>query len=244
MELPIKELARQLAIYEQKLFCKISPIELRSGVWSKPNKKELAPHVCLITAWFNKVIFVHRQRLNFQLSFWLATEILQQSLKQRVRVISKSIKLAEVRNLLTIQTTFYKECRKLNNFNSLMSILAAVGMSSIQRLKRTWKLVPEKYKDLYNQLEELMSGMQNYRNYRIKLEKQMPPVLPYLGVFLRDLLFIEEGNRDVLENGMINFDKMRMVAGVFTSLQKCQKVIIHEELVLTPIALVSICRRL
>lgn len=39
---------------------------------------------------------------------------------------------------------------------------------------------------------------------------------------LRDLIFIEDGNTDRLENGFINFQKMRMVARAITQLQTYQ----------------------
>ena len=43
-----------------------------------------------------------------------------------------------------------------------------------------------------------------------------------LGVTLRDLIFIEDGNKDRLETGMINFHKMRLVANAITQLQTFQ----------------------
>ena len=33
----------------------------------------------------------------------------------------------------------------------------------------------------YEQLEELMNNFQNYKNYRLRLEKEKGSVLPYLG---------------------------------------------------------------
>jgi hypothetical protein len=36
-----------------------------------------------------------------------------------------------------------------------------------------------------------------------------PPLVPYLGVYLSDLTFIEDGNADTVHNGLINFDKQR-----------------------------------
>jgi hypothetical protein len=51
------EVARQLTLYEWKMFIKIEPPELRSGNWGKPNKLELAPNVVTQTTWFNKVSF-------------------------------------------------------------------------------------------------------------------------------------------------------------------------------------------
>jgi hypothetical protein len=144
------------------------------------------------------------------LSFRIATEILVPDIKARAKALSSWIKVAE-------------ECRKLNNFNTLMEILAALGMTSVSRLKRTWKELSDKARDLHQALEDLMSSLQNYKNYRQELDSQSRPILPYLGVCLRDLLFIEDGNPDRLENGMFNFHKLRMVANVITQIQYFQE---------------------
>lgn len=39
-----------------------------------------------------------------------------------------------------------------------------------------------------------------------------PPSVPYLGLYLSDLSFIEESSQDLSENRLINFSKMRMVS--------------------------------
>lgn len=41
-----------------------------------------------------------------------------------------------------------------------------------------------------------------------------PPCVPYLGMYLTDLAFIEEGTPNFTEEGLVNFSKMRMVTNI------------------------------
>ncbi len=80
----------------------------------------------------------------------------------------------------------------------------------IFRLKQTWDLVAEKYVALRNELDELCQQQGNYKNLRAKIAEDQEhnkkalsdssvtacPIIPYLGMFLTDLTFGEEGNSD------------------------------------------------
>lgn len=46
---------------------------------------------------------------------------------------------------------------------------------------------------------------------REALHRCDPPCIPYLGIYLTDLSFIEEGTPDFTSDGLLNFSKMRMV---------------------------------
>ena len=72
------------------------------------------------------------------------------------------------------------------------------------------------------EIETLMSPNQNYSVYRRTLKAAEAPVVPFQGVYLSDLTFIEE-NVDILSNGWVNFAKMTMLANVWASLDEMKK---------------------
>lgn len=41
-----------------------------------------------------------------------------------------------------------------------------------------------------------------------------PPSIPYVGMYLTDLSFIEEGTPNYSPEGLLNFSKMRMVSDI------------------------------
>ena len=64
-------------------------------------------------------------------------------------------------------------------------------------------------------LQSLVSSDGRYRNLRDSLHRTDPPCIPYLGMYLSDLTFIEEGTPNFTDNGLLNFAKMRMVNLIF-----------------------------
>ena len=66
-------------------------------------------------------------------------------------------------------------------------------------------------------------GSTNYKNFRAYLHNVNPPCIPYLGVYLTDLTFIEDGNKDNLPDGLnINFMKRQRLAEVIAEIQTYQ----------------------
>ncbi|KAJ2890319.1 hypothetical protein GGI21_006212 [Coemansia aciculifera] len=62
------------------------------------------------------------------------------------------------------------------------------------RLKQTWALLPKKFNIMCKRLHEAMDPDHNYANYRAILRRSQPPLLPFLGLYLTDLTFLEDGN--------------------------------------------------
>eukprot|EP01117_Protostelium_nocturnum_P001625 TRINITY_DN1197_c0_g1_i1.p1 TRINITY_DN1197_c0_g1~~TRINITY_DN1197_c0_g1_i1.p1 ORF type:complete len:757 (+),score=260.89 TRINITY_DN1197_c0_g1_i1:94-2364(+) len=194
-----KELAEQLCLHEMELFKGITLEQLKCENWYKDqNREKNAADVHKFTNWFNNW------------SYRMAQEILQKTdQKHRVSAIKNCIKLGV-------------ECKELNNFNALMEVIACLNIGPIARLKKTWKEVPEKYINQFNEISQVMEAVGNFKAYRSELSKAHRPMIPYLGLTLKDFVVIEDANPTVLTNGYINFDKMRMLSNGLTFVIHCQ----------------------
>ena len=121
-------------------------------------------------------------RLSNKISNWVYSEIVStEDLTQRSGKIVKFLQMAQVRTTTEIPPTniFFKECRKLNNFNGVFEIVAGLGNSSVHRLKKTWTFVPKEYLDFLDSMRELMST--NYKKFREELHNSSSPCIPYIG---------------------------------------------------------------
>ncbi|EGC38273.1 hypothetical protein DICPUDRAFT_53443 [Dictyostelium purpureum] len=203
------EVARQLTLFESDLFRKIGAKECLGQAWNKQDKEEKAPNIVNFIKRFNQV------------SSWVATEILrQEKLKDRVSYIKRFILLAQ-------------KCRELNNFNATMEILSGLQNSSVYRLRKTWERIEAKpiLKNTYDELMSLMSSNANYKNYMQELHNIHPPCIPYLGVYLTHLTFIEDGMKNHLnqDEEIINFEKCRKISVVIREIKQYQQQQYHLE---------------
>ena len=121
-------------------------------------------------------------------------------------------------------------CRCLHNFNGILQICSAFANSAVFRLRHTWTRRVSKAVLIYayfycqpitlfvfqtrhtiDKLQSLVSPDGRYRNLRDALHRTDPPCVPYLGMYLSDLAYLEEGTPNFADNGLLNFAKMRMV---------------------------------
>jgi len=193
------EMARQLTIIEYSMFRKIQPKECLQQAWTGGERQIRAPNIYAIITRFNRV------------SNWVSSEIVSEGkLKQRVALLRYFIKLA-------------RKCLKLNNFNAVMEITSGLLNNSVFRLKKTWEQLQNKTKKKFDAMTKLMSNETNYRSYRDGLRSSNPPVVPYFGMYLTDLIYIENGNPDKTKENHINFDKSRIIARVIKEIQSYQQ---------------------
>lgn len=70
-----------------------------------------------------------------------------------------------------------------------------------------------------------MASTKNFGEYREKLRLANPPCIPFLGVYLTDLTFIEDGIASIVKtSNLINFAKRSKTAEVIRDIQQYQNV--------------------
>ena len=202
LEVDPLELARQMTIMDFRLYNRIKPLECLDKNWGKPDTD--VAHIAANV----KASIEHSN----QITAWVTDSILsKEEIKKRHVVVKHWIYVAE-------------RCRNLNNYNTCMAILSAFDNGSIGRLKRTWEMIGAKSMQMLQNIRRLMGANRNFSEYRDIIRKINPPCIPFLGIYLQDLTFIEDGNSNFLKksNHLINFAKRMKTAEVIRDLQQYQ----------------------
>jgi len=193
------EVARQLTLIEYEYYEKILPGELFGQSWSKEKTQHRSANVLSMINRSNDV------------SMWVAGLILEPArVKLRAKRFTTLVRIAE-------------QLRNLNNYSTLMAFLAAINNSSVSRLRFTKQLLTRRTTETIKELEDLMSVEGSSKKYREALHKSNPPCIPYLGTYLSDLTFMDEGNPDFI-NGLINMGKRMLTYKVIAEIQSYQQV--------------------
>uniref|UniRef100_A0A803VSF1 Ras protein specific guanine nucleotide releasing factor 1 n=1 Tax=Ficedula albicollis TaxID=59894 RepID=A0A803VSF1_FICAL len=112
-----------------------------------------------------------------------------------------------------------KNTKHFNDVGAAAGITSSLNRSAIFRLKKTWL----KTKALIDKLQKLVSSEGRFKNLREALKNCDPPCVPYLGMYLTDLAFIEEGTPNYTEDGLVNFSKMRMISHIIREIRQFQQ---------------------
>lgn len=115
-------MAEQLIIIEWNLLHEIQDYEIFNQL---SNSDEAAgERLMRFATWGNKI------------HLWVTTEISIAKEKDRVSILKRLLLLA-------------KYCRDLNNFNGLFEIITGLQLAPVQRLTKTWKNLPSKFKVIW-----------------------------------------------------------------------------------------------
>ena len=201
------EIARQMSLMTHHLFKSIEPKEVLNCSWTKQNKDQVSPNVTKVISRFNL------------LSFWICEEILAYDhAHTRSKVIEKFIAVAD-------------ELQKIRNYNDCFNVITAFNYLPIKRLTKTWNRVSPDALATLRRLSELCSLTRNWENLRneynayksLEDSEKDTGCIPYLGYFLKDLAFIDEGPKYFNESDLINVEKVIKVGKVIEELKYFQR---------------------
>nr|CAD7438287.1 unnamed protein product [Timema bartmani] len=190
-----EDFASQVTLLDVPVFRAICSEELVSCAWNKKNKLDVAPNVVSFTRRFNHILEgreVEELRMSGKnessqattslarkVSFWAVQEILKGSTpKHRSEILAHFIRIA-------------KKLYDLNNLHSLFAIVSALQSASVYRLNKTWSGITKKEKQTFDRLAEVFSDKNNWKHLRNHMESLKLPCIPYLGLFLTDLTYID-----------------------------------------------------
>uniref|UniRef100_A0A8C7F1K0 Ras protein specific guanine nucleotide releasing factor 2 n=1 Tax=Oncorhynchus kisutch TaxID=8019 RepID=A0A8C7F1K0_ONCKI len=193
------ELAEQITLLDHIVFRSIPYEEFLGQGWMKVDKSERTPYIMKTSQHFN------------DMSNLVASQIMTHTdVGSRANSIEKWVAVADI-------------CRCLNNYNGVLEITSALNRSAIYRLKKTWAKVCKQTKALMDKLQKTVSSEGRFKNLRETLKNCNPPSVPYLGMYLTDLAFIEEGTPNFTEEGLVNFSKMRMISHIIREIRQFQQ---------------------
>ncbi|XP_060057087.1 ras-specific guanine nucleotide-releasing factor 2 isoform X2 [Erinaceus europaeus] len=193
------ELAEQITLLDHIIFRSIPYEEFLGQGWMKLDKNERTPYIMKTSQHFNDMSnLVTSQIMNYP------------DITSRANAIEKWVAVADI-------------CRCLHNYNGVLEITSALNRSAIYRLKKTWAKVSKQTKALMDKLQKTVSSEGRFKNLRETLKNCNPPAVPYLGMYLTDLAFIEEGTPNFTEEGLVNFSKMRMISHIIREIRQFQQ---------------------
>ncbi|KAG6897764.1 hypothetical protein C0992_011433 [Termitomyces sp. T32_za158] len=190
------ELARQLTIMESNLYQKIKPMECLQR--AREQKTENMDNIATVIQMSNRI------------ADWVADCVLsKEDSRKRASTVKYLISVAD-------------RCRTLNNFSSMIAITSGLNTPPIRRLKRTWEQVNQRSMAQFTACEMTIDSNKNFTKYRQLMASVTPPCVPFIGVFLSTLQFIQDGNPDMLPGGLVNFRKRQKASEVINDIKRWQ----------------------
>jgi len=189
------EVAVQLTLKSHFLIRTIPVQELMNKRFEKP---QTSPNLSKCSAFSNWV------------SHWVGSEILNAAKpKQRQKLVIFFLQMM-------------KHLWDLRNFSDVMAVLLGLQQHTISRLKAVKNISGPDLKQ-WEFFNNVLSPSGNFKMFRMHQDSADQPAVPFLGMILKDLTFIEDGNVTYIDAKaspkFLNMDKVIMLAQIIARLQ-------------------------
>ena len=189
-------LAKQFCLFDVENYKKLKLHELYDKNWTKANKYELSPNITYIIEMTNRI-----SRL---ISYFI---LMNRQNKFRIVLYQYLIDLCH-------------QLLEFHNFNTSYAVYAGLTCGPIDRLKRMIeeKLLneqpPRDYKSKLERLKSIFSTKNNLHNLRNIQDSAVLPCIPYLGVYLHELFFLDDAYQTYADddNYHLNYAKLKQIA--------------------------------
>jgi son of sevenless-like protein len=194
---PTPSIAQTLCIIDNENFCGISRNEWLNGNSQKGSREISAPYINRMVVFFNCMVN------------WIGNCVLSETdLGQRLFVIEKLIEIGEI-------------CLQNNNLHGVFIITSGLSLAPIYRLKNTWSQLTTEWKTRFEGINRIASRDGSFRAMRQAYRNAKPPCVPYIGMYLTDVTFIEDGNQKYT-HGKVNIDKLAALTNLILEVQMRQ----------------------
>lgn len=114
-----------------------------------------------------------------------------------------------------------QKCRALNGYSSLSAIIAALTSTVLTRLRMTWAHVDRA--DHLEALSTFNDPLSSFAHYRTaQQEAAEDACVPFIGMYLTDLMHLNEQFPDTTSEGLINFMKRHRCGEVVDTILRHQ----------------------
>ena len=183
------EIGEKLISTSKNLINKVERREIYKAIFLKNNKYETSPNVMENIDKFNR------------LTYFIIEDILSYDFaKDRAKIIERWVKVADY-------------CRERRDYNDCVAINSALNNYIITGLSKTTNEISKDKRELMKTISKFCRYQGNFKKLREDMSKldYNDFYIPYLGMILKDLAFFEENSKYIMNDGLINFEKIDKV---------------------------------
>ncbi len=129
-----------------------------------------------------------------------------------------TVQLARVRRMLAIG----KRCLELSNFDSVFAIGLALDQARIAKTVRD--AAGKASQEVWDNLVHITNFSRGFANYRALLDSLAPPAIPYLAIFMKDVVLIRENDSFIENTEFLNYRKLVILGSRLRFARRFQRV--------------------